>query len=306
MKKLIITCIAVLLVPLSLSAKGNGPTIGSVSYPSNITANIAATLSASVSSAVGATSCNLYIDAQDIGAMNLSPSSASLSYTFSHGGVYTVFVFCRDIAGGMSSGPNTSIFVGGATVDQPAYSGNTSSNAPPQTDTTTQSANTTSTSSITIPTGSLIKLNCPEGAALDNPCKTVYYYGKDLKRHAFPNEHVYFTWYTNFDSVTSTDETTMGQISLGRNVTYRPGIRMVKFQTLDRVYTVSKGGVLRWVTSEDIALILYGSNWNKQIDDISDAFYNNYTFESDLVGISDYSKDEQMSITPTIDDSMKS
>lgn len=304
--KYFLVLLSLILSPLTAFAKGNGPDIGSVMY-SNPQANISTALSASVNSSVGVLSCHLYVDSEDIGAMNLTPSTANMSYTFPRGGVFTVFVFCRDQNGGMSSGPNTSILVSGDIVSQPIYSGgNSDPNPTPSNPIPEQSTNQTATSTVaSIPTGSLIKLNCPANAQTDHPCKTVYYYGKDLKRHAFPNAQAYFTWYENFDAVTSTDEATISQIPLGKNVTYRPGKKMVKFQTVDRVYAVSRGGTLQWITSEALATILYGSDWNKQIDDISDAFYTNYTFGNDIAGISDFSPTNELNSAPTIDDSIR-
>ena len=121
--------------------------------------------------------------------------------------------------------------------------------------------------------GSLIKLVCPPIAvSADHPCKAVYYYARDGKRHAFPNERVYFTWYVDFRGVTEIPATALAAIPLGRNVTYRPGVRLVKFLTLNRVYAVEKGGVLRWITSETLVRALYGLNWNRNVDDIEDVF----------------------------------
>lgn len=298
--------LGVFLFPSMSFAKGNGPDISTVYYPSNVQAGISTALSASVSSAIGVQSCHLYVDSEDIGAMNLTPSTANTSYIFPRGGVFTVFVFCRDPNGGMSSGPNTSILVSGDIIEQPIYSGGTSqeSSAPSQPE-SNQNQPATSTPSVGIQAGALIKLDCPTDAPTDHPCKTVYYYGKDLKRHAFPNAQAYFTWYENFDSVTSTDEATLQQIPLGRNVTYRPAKKMVKFQTVDRVYTVSRGGVLRWVTTETMAKVLYGEDWNTKIDDISDAFYMNYTFGNDIEGPSDYDTQNELNLAPTIDDSLR-
>ena len=116
----------------------------------------------------------------------------------------------------------------------------------------------------------------------------VYYIGADGMRHAFPNSKVYFTWYANFDGVQLIGSTQLASIPLGKNVTYKPGVKMVKFTTLAKVYAVAKGGVLRWVISEAVATELYGSNWNTKIDDISDAFYQNYTFGADVNGLSDF------------------
>lgn len=134
----------------------------------------------------------------------------------------------------------------------------------------------------------LIKLACVGAVRADDPCKAVYFLGTDGKRHAFPNEKVYFTWYVNFDGVEIVTPAAMASISLGKNVVYRPGVRMVKFTTLNKVYAVTKGGALRWVTSEDVARSLYGAAWNKKIDDISDVFYLDYTFGADVIATSDF------------------
>jgi len=116
----------------------------------------------------------------------------------------------------------------------------------------------------------------------------VYYIGTDGMRHAFSNDKVYFTWYTNFNGVQIVNQTQLASIPLGKNVTYKPGVKMVKFTTNNSVYAVAKGGVLRKIGSEALAISLYGSNWNHMIDDISDAFYTNYTMGLDINAASDY------------------
>ena len=116
----------------------------------------------------------------------------------------------------------------------------------------------------------------------------VYYIGADGARHAFPNAQAYFTWYPNFDTVTVIAAADLATIPLGTNVTYQPGDKMVKFTTLNNVYAVDVGGVLRWIKSEQIATELYGATWNKQIDDINDAFFTNYTFGTDINGLVDF------------------
>jgi hypothetical protein len=129
----------------------------------------------------------------------------------------------------------------------------------------------------------------------------VYYYASDCKRHAFPNSKVYFTWYSDFNGVTVVSAQVLASMPLGKNVTYRPGVKMVKFTTLNNVYAVSKGGMLRWVTSEAIATALYGSTWNKQIDDISDAFYTDYTMGADILNAGSYAVATELINAPTID-----
>jgi len=136
---------------------------------------------------------------------------------------------------------------------------------------------------------SLVKLPCTGFPGVNDPCKAVYYVGADGKRHAFPNEKVYFTWYSDFNGVQLINSAQMASIPLGANVTYKPGVKMVKFTTDNKVYVVQKGGILRWVTTADLAAALYGSNWIHIIDDISDAFYTNYQFGTDVNSTADYS-----------------
>lgn len=140
-----------------------------------------------------------------------------------------------------------------------------------------------------ISAGSLIKLECPDGASVSHPCRAVYFVDGAGKRHAFPNAKVYATWYSNFDSVQSVDGATLASFPLGKNVTYRPGVRMVKFTTNNVVYAVSKFGALRPIASADVAAALYGPTWNKQIDDISDAFAGDFSIGVAVNAAADFS-----------------
>lgn len=106
--------------------------------------------------------------------------------------------------------------------------------------------------------------------------QAVYYCGADGKRYVFPNDKTYFTWYDGFDNVNIISDNEMADIPLGGNVTYRPGVKMIKIQTSPKVYVVDRGGVLRWVKSAETAELLYGSDWNKFIDDVPDSFYFDY------------------------------
>lgn len=129
----------------------------------------------------------------------------------------------------------------------------------------------------------LVKLP-DDGISATQEDSAVYYIGKDGRRHAFPNSRVFSSWYTSFVNVRIVSPSSLAGIPLGMNVTYKPGVRMVKFQTNPRVYVVGPGRALRWVTSATTASALYGSAWNRQIDDVSDAFYANYQLGEDVVG----------------------
>lgn len=154
--------------------------------------------------------------------------------------------------------------------------------------------------------GSLIKLACGGGSSVNDPCTAVYFYGHDGKRHAFPNDKVYFTWYANFSTVQTVSPSFMASLPLGENVTYRPGTRLVKVTTDPKTYAVGLGGTLRWVTSEAAAASLYGSDWNQKVDDIPDAFFIDYRAGADVAAASDFSPSAESAFAATIDDDLPS
>jgi len=119
---------------------------------------------------------------------------------------------------------------------------------------------------------------CTSGTRIKIPTSSaVYYCGADGKRHVFPNEPVYFSWYENWDGVVTITPEDLAMIPLGTLVSYRPGSRMVKIQSDPSTYAVARGGTLRWVTSEAVAVALYGPTWNTFIDDVNPAFFFSYT-----------------------------
>ncbi|MEK7094952.1 MAG: hypothetical protein AAB886_02500, partial [Patescibacteria group bacterium] len=107
--------------------------------------------------------------------------------------------------------------------------------------------------SVTIQSGDLIR---------GQTFNAVYYYGKDGFRYVFPNEKTYFTWYSDFNGVKMIPDSQLGEIQIGGNVTYRPGVKMIKINTDAKTYAVDAGGVLRHVTGEQVAKDLYGNVWN--------------------------------------------
>jgi hypothetical protein len=124
--------------------------------------------------------------------------------------------------------------------------------------------------------GELIKLACPAKASATHPCKSVYYLDSSLKRHPFPNEATFKSWYADFSSVKTVTSEVMSSYAMAANVTIRPGTYLVKITTDPKVYAVEAGGKLRWVSSEETAKNLFGTNWAKKVVDVSDAFFINY------------------------------
>ncbi len=122
-----------------------------------------------------------------------------------------------------------------------------------------------------------ITVLCASGSLIKGSLPAVYYCGADEKRYVFVNDKAFFSWYSDFSTVITVSDADLALIPIGGNITYRPGSRMVKIMTDPKVYAVSRGGTLRWIATEAVAIRLYGADWNTMIDDIPDAFLVNYT-----------------------------
>lgn len=147
-------------------------------------------------------------------------------------------------------------------------------------------------------TGDLIKLEC--NSSNKTICSAVYYLAKNGKRYVFPNEKIFFTWYADFSTVKIVSAEQLASYVIGGNATYRPGTKMIKIDTDPKVYAVEKGGKLRWVKTEAVAIALYGSNWNRMIDDLPDSFFFNYTIGTEIVVGGDYAKTAATNASPDI------
>jgi len=111
---------------------------------------------------------------------------------------------------------------------------------------------------------------------------TVYYFGFDGKRHIFPNEKTYKSWYPDWSNVKNITVAEIQAMVLGDNVTVRPGTVLVKIQTDPKVYAVEPNGLLRWVPTETRIKTLYGDAWATRIIDVPLAFWGDYSFGADI------------------------
>lgn len=118
---------------------------------------------------------------------------------------------------------------------------------------------------------------CVAGSLIRTPSvSSVYYCGSDGKRYVFPNLQTYSTWYDDFSTVQEISLEDISKITLGRNVTYRPGVKLVKIQTNPHVYAVDRKGTLRLMITPAIAEKYYGADWRSKVEDIPDSFFNDY------------------------------
>lgn len=133
----------------------------------------------------------------------------------------------------------------------------------------------------------------------------VYWFANDGKRYVFPNASVYFSWFPNFNNVRMISNSEINSFPIGGNVTYRPGANLVKIATDAKVYAVSRGGVLRHVTTPYIASQLFGYNWGSKIMDIPDTYFTNYTVGTPIYSVYDYNVSNEYNGVSTPSDSLR-
>ncbi len=139
-------------------------------------------------------------------------------------------------------------------------------------------------------------------SALIKGSSPAVYYVDEGKRYVFPNEKVYFSWYADFSDVRTVSDDELASYLIGGNVTYKPGSRLVKLQSDPRVFAVGAGGRLRWLASEEAARGLYGSDWNKKVDDLSDAFFFAYKEGETIASVGDFDKEIEGAVSSIAED----
>ncbi|MFH1078051.1 MAG: hypothetical protein V1745_02060 [Patescibacteria group bacterium] len=140
------------------------------------------------------------------------------------------------------------------------------------------------------------------GTLIKGATSPAVYFVEAGKRYAFPNERVFFSWYTDFTGVVTVPDAELASYRLAGNVTYRPGSQLVKVATDPKVYAVSRFGVLRRVMAESVASALYGSAWNTKVHDVADTFFTNYLVGSPIGAAADYNLNEERAIATISDD----
>ncbi|MDO8559651.1 MAG: hypothetical protein Q7S23_01255 [bacterium] len=105
----------------------------------------------------------------------------------------------------------------------------------------------------------------------------VYFLDTQGVRHAFPNAPTYRSWYgDDFSAVQTVAALTLAGYPLGRNLTMKPGTALLKVPSAPTVYAVEQGGVLRPISSAEVAAAIFGSRWQQRVVDLPEVFFENY------------------------------
>ena len=107
---------------------------------------------------------------------------------------------------------------------------------------------------------------------------SLFYLGNDLHRYIFPNSGTFESWYDDYEDVVEVESTILNNTPIAGLVTVKPGgDTWIKIQSDPKVYTVSNGGILHWIPTEDAAIELAGTDWAERIIDLPDTVFAGYT-----------------------------
>lgn len=251
------------------------PTVGIVfANVTEPTAGVIATYYVNATDNVGISQCRLLVDDIDVGVpMSFSSGSYSAVYQFPSNDkdvTHTVKASCSDAAGNyaISGVKNFKVI---HNLQTPAAPTN------------------------------LIKLRCGSYAPVEDPCHAVYYRDSKGSRHPFPNERVFMSWFTSYAGLTEMSLAEISAIPLGRSVYYRPGMVLVKFPSVPKVYELDRTGYFRWIVDEQTAIKLHGSGWAGYVVDESEAYYSQFRFGNDIQLNSVYSVADESNNALTIE-----
>ncbi|MFA5936131.1 MAG: FG-GAP-like repeat-containing protein [Patescibacteria group bacterium] len=124
------------------------------------------------------------------------------------------------------------------------------------------------------------------GTLFRSPTSDVYFFGSDLKRHAFPNKDVYRSWYSNGTEILTVAGYQVAEIPLGENVTLRPGV-LTQIGNELRIFAVDFDRSLRPFISSSIMMMLYGPMWESLVHQMSSALVVNYVFGPTIISATD-------------------
>lgn len=117
---------------------------------------------------------------------------------------------------------------------------------------------------------------------------TVYYiedWQGELVRRPFYDAQTYFTYEDDFDAVHRVTDATLSTLRLVSPMLPKAGVVLVKIQSDARVFALEQDGddtVLRWITSEEIAVDNYGGYWADYVIDVSPTLFAHFVMGEDL------------------------
>lgn len=108
----------------------------------------------------------------------------------------------------------------------------------------------------------------------------LYIIDDNLKRHLFPTEATFWTWYTGGWSAQKVKRITQDDFDIlepGKNVIARPGANLIMFDNSNKSFANTPGGVLCETRA------LYGDNWLSRVIKIQSSFETDYVKDNSCI-----------------------
>ncbi len=129
---------------------------------------------------------------------------------------------------------------------------------------------------------------------------TVYYIDSNMVRRPFMDATTYFTWQNSFGAVKIVTDATLPTLTIGAPMLPKAGVVLVKIESDPKTYALEHNPAnplspnLRWITSELIAISLYGADWADYVIDIPPTFFTKFGKGSDVTNVSSITVDRSM------------
>lgn len=147
----------------------------------------------------------------------------------------------------------------------------------------------------------------PRQSVIKGSGTALYWLSAKGKRYVFPNEQVFRSWYpvgADCPMIFQLSDADLFPIMIGGNVTIRPGTFLIKITTDPKVYAISCGGVLHWMSSESVMSQIYGPGWASYVEDVIDGFFVNYTVGTSVDTPSGYDPYAELAKAPTPEENL--
>lgn len=120
---------------------------------------------------------------------------------------------------------------------------------------------------------------------------TVYYTDADGTRRPFLDSQTYFTYMPDFSNVVTVADEDLSEYMIGTPMLPKAGSVLIKVQSVNKVYALGENGMLRWITSESLAISIYGSAWADYVIDVPATAWSKFTVGEDIDAATDIEVD---------------
>jgi len=125
----------------------------------------------------------------------------------------------------------------------------------------------------------------------------IYLVTDAYERRVFLNEETYFTWADSLDRLKVVSDATLASLPLVGRVLPKPGVVLVKVPFAPEVYAIVENSddpfrpLFRWISSEQAAKDLFGSDWAQYVMDIPFDGFRLFGVGDPITGVIDYTAD---------------